>query len=59
MPSSAGAGPSNAPGTAVSEEQEMQVIKDFLRSAGFDEEDLEGDRAELRGFVRALKRSRR
>ena len=37
----------------------LGVIKQFLVSAGFSEDELEGDEAEVRGYVRALKRQRR
>jgi len=39
--------------------QRLRDIKDFLASAGFAEDELEGDEAEVRGYVRALKRQGR
>lgn len=65
-PSTPGAGPSSAAAPAASSAtaqltpaDRLAVIKDFLRSADFDDEEVRGDQAELRGFVRALKRAHR
>ena len=65
-PSTPGAGPSRAASPAatgalarLTPAERLAVIKDFLRSADFDDEEVRGDQAELRGFVRALKRARR
>jgi hypothetical protein len=56
-PSAAAAGSSAAHAALGS--GRLGVIKQFLASAGFDEDELEGDEAEVRGYVRALKRQRR
>ena len=41
------------------EAERLAEIKRFLASAGVEDDELEGDEAEVRGYVRALKRQRR
>ena len=39
---------------SVPSDVELRILKDFLREAGLTEEELEGDRSELKGCLKAV-----